>query len=223
MDWKTFYGAYRTIPRAHRVSIMKLSHQLWNTNAENNKYCSTNDACHVCTAQWETLDHVHQCQHIDAKGPRKEALQKVSQSLLTSTPPVLLGVIDQVLVRWTKTEPQPSLLYKLPPLIEAVLEEQNKIGWGGFLRGHISSRWHQAYIATSPPGEKLVITKACKRVRQIINDGLLPALESAFGIVPARYSVCYWRWHKFITEHLQFRLMHDDHHYNRPAIINCNK
>jgi len=37
-----------------------------------------------------------------------------------------------------------------------------------------------------------------KCARQMMKDGLLPALKSAFGIVPAKYPICYRRWHKFI-------------------------
>jgi hypothetical protein len=37
------------------------------------------------------------------------------------------------------------------------------------------------------------------------------------------YPVCSRRWHQFVYDWLQYRLMHDDHHYNRPVIINCDK
>jgi len=64
---------------------------------------------------------------------------------------------------------------------------------------------------------------AGKRTRQMFKAGLLPALTSAFGTVPAMYPVCYRRWHQFVYDWLRFCLMHDDHHYNRPVIINCDK
>jgi hypothetical protein len=64
---------------------------------------------------------------------------------------------------------------------------------------------------------------AGKQTRQIFKEGLLPALKSAFGIVPAMYPVCSQRWHQFVYDWLRYRLMHDDHHYNRPVIINCDK
>ncbi len=63
---------------------------------------------------------------------------------------------------------------------------------------------------------------AGKRTRQMFKVGLLPALETAFGIVPAKYPVCYQRWHQVVYDWLHYRLMHDNHHYNRPAIINCD-
>jgi len=64
---------------------------------------------------------------------------------------------------------------------------------------------------------------AGKRTRQMFKAGLLPTLTSAFGTVPAMYPVCYRRWHQFVYDWLRFCLMHDDHHYNRPVIINCDK
>ncbi len=45
-----------------------------------------------------------------------------------------------------------------------------------------------------------------KRTRQMIKDGLLPALQSAFGIEPPMFPSCYRPWHTFIAECLQFRL-----------------
>jgi hypothetical protein len=48
VDWVSFYNAMRKIPRSHRISIMKLSHQLWNTNVQNNKYYNQISSCPMC-------------------------------------------------------------------------------------------------------------------------------------------------------------------------------
>jgi len=61
-----------------------------------------------------------------------------------------------------------------------------------------------------------------KRARQMFKDGILPALNTAFGITPDMYPVCYRRRHKFVYDNLRFCLGHDDFHYSQPAIINCD-
>jgi hypothetical protein len=61
-----------------------------------------------------------------------------------------------------------------------------------------------------------------KQTCQLFKDGLIPALAQAFGITPALLPVCFRRWHKFAYEYLQFHMMHDDHRYNWPVIVNCD-
>jgi len=38
VHWPSYYKAIRRIPQSHRISITKLTHTLWNTNAQNQKY-----------------------------------------------------------------------------------------------------------------------------------------------------------------------------------------
>jgi hypothetical protein len=61
-----------------------------------------------------------------------------------------------------------------------------------------------------------------KRTRQMFKEGILPALQAAFEITPVLFPISYKRWHKFVSDYLRFRLCHDDHNYNRPAIIHCD-
>jgi hypothetical protein len=61
--WADFHSALQLIPRSHRVSIAKLSHQLWNTNKQNNRYYGAVDKCPICLTESESIQHVHNCQH----------------------------------------------------------------------------------------------------------------------------------------------------------------
>jgi hypothetical protein len=64
--WPSFYAAIRRIPRAHRNSITKLAHNLWNTNVQNKKYYGQTDLCPICKKTAETTSHIYQCNHPSA-------------------------------------------------------------------------------------------------------------------------------------------------------------
>jgi hypothetical protein len=38
VDWEAYRKALASLPRTTKISITKLSHQLWNTNRQNKKY-----------------------------------------------------------------------------------------------------------------------------------------------------------------------------------------
>jgi hypothetical protein len=58
VDWDAFYTTIRHIPRSHRISITKLSHQLWNTNIQNNKYYNQSDKCPIFQSATEDFNHL---------------------------------------------------------------------------------------------------------------------------------------------------------------------
>jgi len=50
VDWTCYHKAMLDLPRPHRLSISKLSHGLWNTNEQNNKYHQQAVSSPLCTA-----------------------------------------------------------------------------------------------------------------------------------------------------------------------------
>jgi len=61
IDWGAYQAAISSLPRTLKVSITKLSYELWNTNHQNEKYYGTSSKCPWCTAP-EYLHHVFHCQ-----------------------------------------------------------------------------------------------------------------------------------------------------------------
>jgi hypothetical protein len=74
VDWDAFHTTIRRTPRSHRISITKLSHQLWNTNLQNNKYYNQSDKCPICQSAMEDINHLFHCPHPSASNNRTEAI-----------------------------------------------------------------------------------------------------------------------------------------------------
>jgi hypothetical protein len=97
VEWREYYRALRGISRSHRVSIAKLSHQLWNTNSQNHKYYGTPDTCTLCGISSETSDHIYCCTHLSALETRTQATTTFSNTLAKKTPPSVLSALTVVL------------------------------------------------------------------------------------------------------------------------------
>jgi hypothetical protein len=61
-----------------------------------------------------------------------------------------------------------------------------------------------------------------KHVHTIIKEGIIPALSTVSQIDSHSYPSCLHRWHKFVYNTLEMRLLYDDHTYNRPVVISCH-
>jgi hypothetical protein len=81
VDWRNYHRAIRSYPRAHRMSLSKLSHGLWNTNPQNHKYYGTPNTCPFCHLAGETLDHVFHCSAPTAKDHQEAELNLCSAKL----------------------------------------------------------------------------------------------------------------------------------------------
>jgi hypothetical protein len=58
VTWDEYYAALQQLLRSCRISIMKLSHQLWNTNVQNNKFYGLPETCILCNISPESIDHI---------------------------------------------------------------------------------------------------------------------------------------------------------------------
>jgi hypothetical protein len=140
VDWESYHKAILTVPRAHRTSIVKLSHQLWNTNHQNSKYYGQDASCHACSNHPETLDHVYTCSHPSVSEPRQEALQQFNQALGKISPSNIAETIIAGLNQWiaypnNSSYVSPTAGSLLPQLakITAAFRAQTVLGWNSFL------------------------------------------------------------------------------------------
>jgi hypothetical protein len=159
IDWPSYKCALRKLPRSQRISISKLSHQLWNTNRQNKQYYNYSNLCPYCQQEEESILHVFTCKHPVANQNREEALQTTFHSLQSSgSPPMLLACIQSGLQQWISN---PSLSAFVPPhdvLLKpkstsalAAFSAQSTIGWGALLRGHMASQWNIAFQCLYQP------------------------------------------------------------------------
>jgi len=149
VDWDAFYTAIRRIPRSHRISITKLSHQLWNTNLQNNKYYNQSDKCPICQSATEDFNHLFHCPHPSANNNRTEAMHHLIKTIQPCTPPIILETLKVSLNQWTTTGHVPSYGGSILPAVDILhqaISNQTDIGWGAFCRGHVSRLWRTAFL-----------------------------------------------------------------------------
>jgi hypothetical protein len=51
VDWSAYHLALQKNSRSHIISIAKMSHQLWNNNAQNEKDYGHSNLCPVCKTE----------------------------------------------------------------------------------------------------------------------------------------------------------------------------
>jgi hypothetical protein len=117
---------------------MKLSHQLWNTNVQNNKFYRLPETCILCNISPESIDHIYKCTHPSAVTNREEAQEKLLTQIHKSMPPTLLQAIESI-IKGKSTAPE------LHPLAESVVRYQRDLGVSAFFRGHLSTKWREVY------------------------------------------------------------------------------
>ena len=158
VDWEAFNTAIGQLPRAHRISISKLSHQLWNTNEQNRKYYGQSELFPYCRTHAETLPHIYTCQHSAAATNRATALEQFKASIRPITPNNLFDCILSGMTQWTahptmptfKAPTEGSILPQLASLTVA-FRQQCELGWAALLRGHIAVEWRTAFYKNYEP------------------------------------------------------------------------
>jgi len=149
VDWDAFYTTIRRTPRSHRISITKLSHQLWNTNLQNNKYYNQSNKCPICQSATEDFNHLFHCPHPSASTNRTEAMHHLIKTIQPCTPPIILETLNVSLNQWTTTGHVHSYGGSRLPAVDILhqaISNQTDIGWGAFCRGHVSWLWRTAFL-----------------------------------------------------------------------------
>lgn len=85
VDWMSYHTSLHKIPRAHRVSITKLSQRLWNTNMQTTNTIHS-AMCPACQRNNETIGHVYSC-----KEPTVLKVRETALALFTDRQPVQSG------------------------------------------------------------------------------------------------------------------------------------
>jgi len=151
VDWVAYKTAFTKILRSHRISISKLSHQLWNTNFQNNKYYGQLETCPICQHMSESSEHIFWCPHRDATSHCKDAFSHLLTSLQKSTPQIILEAIQSGIQQWSKggvvSPSSPTKGSRLPAfrVVNDAFDAQTSIGWDAFHRGHVAYLWRQAF------------------------------------------------------------------------------
>ena len=101
INWEAYHGVLRTLPRTHRISIAKLSHQLWQTNVRNHRFYQQSNKCPICLTVSETWTHILSCDHLVAQEQRRAALSTLVTALKDkNTPPQVVESMVSGLSQW---------------------------------------------------------------------------------------------------------------------------
>jgi hypothetical protein len=135
--------------------IIKIIHNLVNTNHQNNKYYGTSPLCPCCTSVAETLSHVLTCQSPEATANRSKALSLLQTELLSiNTPLTVIEAMTHGIIEWGKQQQDPnhpvqaitrgSLSGPDMLLTRAFTDRFNNVGWNHLLLGWLSRKWGAA-------------------------------------------------------------------------------
>ncbi len=150
IEWEAHRTAILSLPCSHKTSISKLSHKLWNTNKQNSRFYHEPNMCPSCLCCPETWHHVFSCQNPRSIHERESAQEILLESLTGITPPLLLSTIMFGISQWS-SHPNIDLDPTTPDIpsvrsLQAAFSAQTDIGWGAFLRGHLCTKWAQAFL-----------------------------------------------------------------------------
>jgi hypothetical protein len=159
VDWPAYYRAFRRVPRTHRISIMKLTHCLWNTNTQNKRFYGQTDQCPICQKAPETFSHLFQCTHESATSNRQQFFDEFLATLRPTTLTLLLQTLMTGISQWTTNTAlaSPTSGSRLPTLqvLNQAFAAQSDLGWGACLRSLLSTHWETSFRATYRPTKPL--------------------------------------------------------------------
>ncbi len=161
VDWESYKKALQQSSRSHRMNLVKLSHNLGNTNSQNKKYYGKSDICPCCNLVSETSNHVFACNSESASSFRAEQLDVLIGDLKAAgTPDDLSEAILHGIKSWCQIQQGLQLTQRSPTygslnpisvaVTQAYSEQTRLLGWDNFLRGRISKLWSIAYSKCKP-------------------------------------------------------------------------
>jgi hypothetical protein len=125
-----------SLPRSHRISITKLSHQLWHTSCQDHKYYGNSPECTLCQTKHETLSPVYTCHSKAAQEIRSAALSTIQTAMTSSK--TANALVVAILFNIPGNTSNATALQS--PQLQAAISEQEVIGWEAMLRGYISAK-----------------------------------------------------------------------------------
>jgi hypothetical protein len=131
------------------VSITKLSHGLWISNAQNEKFYGHSNTCPFFRERKETIEHIFASDHETARKERNSAISTYKATLIgKGTPPQLVETLVWGIM--IGVAQSPSYTNFSPPAIgqEECIEQGVNLGWVAFLQGYISQKWMSRYQAS---------------------------------------------------------------------------
>ncbi len=115
IDWEAYRKALSRKSRNHRISWIKLSHRLVNTNVQNKKYYNKSDTCPCCDLYSETFNHLLSCLSEDTTAYRETQKQLLSMKLKAiPTPLPIVEAILEGIAQWEQQQFCPEIQLRAP-------------------------------------------------------------------------------------------------------------
>jgi hypothetical protein len=181
VDWKAYQKALQATTRSHKISLIKISHKLLNTNHQNKKYYDTPDTCPCCNQHGETFAHMLTC-NANTTSTMRETQQHLLKTKLSaiSTPELVIEAIIAGIKQWEQQQVNPDFEIRAPTfgschpkkmiISQAFVEQTREIGWENFFRGRVSKLWGAAYTynATHCNGHNSALTWSSELITYIL-------------------------------------------------------
>jgi len=101
VDWTAHSRAFHRVTRTQQVAIVKLIHNLCNTNRQNHLYYQSSPLCPLSQEAGETFEHVLMCPHNLTQETRNKQLTSLADALgKLRTPDELVSTILQGFQHW---------------------------------------------------------------------------------------------------------------------------
>jgi hypothetical protein len=141
VDWAATAQAMKNFPINQRHHVVKHTSGWCSVGKMAKRWrLRPNDHCPRC-GEPETTRHVWQCRHPKANKVWIRSVEILRRELgRLQTAPEIIQAISQRLLSWKQTETLPPFQSNFPGL-QALITQQDELGWEMFLKGTITKEW----------------------------------------------------------------------------------
>mmetsp|Transcript_21357 Transcript_21357/g.30574 ORF Transcript_21357/g.30574 Transcript_21357/m.30574 type:complete len:244 (+) Transcript_21357:5094-5825(+) len=178
--WDAYSAAFRGQTTFRKITIAKLSHDLWNTGEQKKRIGQDEQGtCPVCNTELETMDHVFRCKAAGAILLKQQLLVKLEDDMNKLGTPVAIRRSMLARLSWWLQHDQHDMCPKAPGFggitgsavwSTNAYAEQTGLGWGQLLRGRLS---------TAGAFEQAMRRHLCQRITEWQTEGGTRAVDQA--------------------------------------------
>ena len=174
VDFHTFSSHFRSLDPNKQARHMKIVHNQLPVGSRRYRQASVQSEelklCPCCRQEEETHRHLLRCLSNMAYD---SSIQQLRSDTITADIHPVRYLITEGIQHWsTETTTYSPLLHQYPSHMQAFIEEalqsQDRIGWGGAIKGFLSKSWTSLANLDMTDTNKVDATQGKKRIRQCV-------------------------------------------------------
>ena len=143
INWSAHGKALKRCPKK-RNHLIKLVHDILPTTSQHNSFDDGHRTCPLCTGSKEDVEHIILCMHPTRVEWRQTFLEAVKDFCKeTKTHHDIQQLLLQALGKWTTDDGTVTTASSYPEEVQAIITQQQLIGWGQLLRGRFGTKWSE--------------------------------------------------------------------------------